>query len=272
MSVTPANFLYLRELVQKHSGMFIDADKDYLVDSRIGPLLDDCDAPSIDGLLASLRSRPFSDSHRRVIEAMTNNETWFFRDYQPFDALRQKIIPELLETRADAKEIVFWSAACSFGQEPYSLAMCVRENFLLPNRRFRILATDLAAHALARARTGRYSQMEVSRGLPAAQLSRYFQPSGVQWELSSEIRQMVDFRQMNLTEAWTAMPEVDIVMLRNVLIYFEVETKKEILRKIRRVLRPHGFMFMGAAETTLNLDDGFERVPFGRSAYYQLRS
>jgi chemotaxis protein methyltransferase CheR len=271
MSVSLSNFTYLRELVQKHSGIVIDADKDYLVDGRIGPLLDGRGAASVDDLLLSLRSRPFGESHRQVIEAMTNNETWFFRDFQPFDVLKQKIIPEILNSNAKEHEIVIWSAASSFGQEPYSLAICIRENFLLSGWKFRILATDLAAHALDRARAARYSQMEISRGLPSPLLSRYFRPLGVEWELSSEIRDMVDFRQMNLTESWLNLPPVDVLMLRNVLIYFDVDTKKQILGKVKKVLRPKGVLFMGAAETTLNLDDGFERVPFGRSAYYQMR-
>jgi chemotaxis protein methyltransferase CheR len=272
MSVTESNFAYLRELVQKHSGIHIDADKDYLVDSRIGPLLDPSSGSSIDHLLASLKCRSFANPHRKVIEAMTNNESWFFRDFQPFEALRLKILPELLRAKADQREIVIWSAACSFGQEPYSLAMCIHQNFMLPDWKFRIIATDLAGHALDRAREARYSQMEISRGLPTPLLARYFRPVGVQWELTSEIRNMVEFRQMNLAERWPSLPQVDILMLRNVLIYFEVDLKKQVLAKTRQVLSPSGYMFMGAAETTLNLDDGFDRIPFDRSAYYRVRN
>jgi chemotaxis protein methyltransferase CheR len=272
MSIAPAHFTYLRDLVQKHSGIVIDVDKDYLVDGRLGSMLSDEVIPTIDALMEKLRSQPFGPVHCKVVEAMTNNESWFFRDFQPFDALKQKIIPELIEKNSSERKISLWSAASSFGQEPYSLAMCLREDFQLQSWRVSILATDLAAHALARARSGRYSQMEVSRGLPTPLLTKYFRTSGVDWELSPEILRMVEFQQMNLIGSWPYIAPVDILMLRNVLIYFDVETKKEILKKVKSVLRPGGVMFMGAAETTLNLDDGFERVPFGRSAYYQLRN
>lgn len=272
MGIATPQFDYLRRIVRQHSAIVIDADKDYLAESRLGPVAEIEGFNSIEDLILSLERQTFGMLHRKVVDAMTNNETWFFRDYQPYDALKQKIIPELLESRANMHSLTFWSAACSSGQEPYSIAMLLRENFNLPGWRYSILATDLADHILQRARLGSYSQMEVSRGLPTPLLTKYFAQDELQWRLKGEIRNMVEFRGLNLIGSWPTMPTVDVLFLRNVLIYFDVETKKAILEKARKVLHPKGIMFLGAAETTLNLDDNFERVPFGRTAYYRLRS
>lgn len=272
MSIATPQFDYLRKIIRQHSAIVIDADKDYLAESRLAPVAEHEGFGSIEDLIVSLERQSFGTLHRRVVDAMTNNETWFFRDYQPFDAVKQKVIPELLEKRAGIRKISLWSAACSCGQEPYSLAMCLRENFSLPGWNYSIMATDLADHVLNRARLGSYNQMEVSRGLPTPLLTKYFVQEELQWRLKPEIRNMVDFRSLNLIGGWPQMPMIDVLFLRNVLIYFDVEIKKLILEKVRKVLHPDGYMFLGAAETTLNLDDHFERIPFGRTAYYRLRS
>lgn len=272
MGIATPQFDYLRKIVRQHSAIVIDADKDYLAESRLGPVAEHEGFNSIEALIQSLERQTFGVLHRKVVDAMTNNETWFFRDYQPYDALKQQIIPELLTRNASTKKITFWSAACSSGQEPYSIAMSLRENFALPGWNYSIVATDLADHILQRAKVGSYSQMEVSRGLPTPLLTKYFVQDELQWKLKLEIRNMVDFRSMNLISSWPLMPIVDVIFLRNVLIYFDVDTKRAILEKARKVLHPKGYMFLGAAETTLNLDDNFERVPFGRTAYYRLRS
>jgi chemotaxis protein methyltransferase CheR len=272
MGIAAPQFDYLRRIVRQHSAIVIDADKDYLAESRLAPVAENEGFSSIEDLILSLERQNFGTLHRKVVDAMTNNETWFFRDYQPYDALKQQLIPELLTRNASTRKISFWSAACSSGQEPYSIAISLRENFALPGWTYSIVATDLADHILQRARLGSYSQMEVSRGLPTPLLTKYFLQDELQWRLKPEIRNMVDFRGMNLIGSWPHMQAVDVLFLRNVLIYFDVETKKAILEKARKVLRPNGYMFLGAAETTLNLDDNFERVPFGRTAYYRLRS
>lgn len=272
MTIAVPQFDYLRQIVRQHSAIVIDADKEYLVDTRLTPLAEREGFGSIQDLICSLQKQTFGPRHRRVVAAMTNNETWFFRDFQPFEAIRHHIMPELLTARAAQRSITIWSAACSSGQEPYSLAMCLRENFDRPSWTYSIVATDLADHILDRARQGSYSQMEVSRGLPASLLTRYFESAGVRWQLKDTIRSMVDFRQMNLIGQWPPMPAVDILMLRNVLIYFDVEVKRSILANVKKILKPDGYLLLGAAETTLNLDDAFERVPFARSAYYRLRS
>jgi chemotaxis protein methyltransferase CheR len=272
MSIALPQFTYLREIVRKHAAIVIDSDKDYLVDGRLSPIMEREGFSSIDHLIESLEGRPFGTLHQNVVDAMTNNETWFFRDFQPFDALKLQILPELIAKSSNVRRINIWSAASSTGQEAYSVAMGLREHFMLPGWTFSILATDLAEHILERARLGKFTQMEVSRGLPTPLLTKYFEQNGVLWELRREIRDMVTFKQLNLVTTWPSLPAVDILMLRNVLIYFDVETKKTVLKKARNVLRPGGYLFLGAAETTLNLDDNFERIPFGRSAYYRVRS
>jgi chemotaxis protein methyltransferase CheR len=223
-------------------------------------------------MIHSLQGKPFGVLHQHVVDAMTNNETWFFRDFQPFEALRRQILPELIARNSAERKVNIWSAACSTGQEPYSLAMCLRERFMIAGWEYSILATDIAEHILERSRQGCYSQMEVSRGLPAQLLTKYFEQDGVLWKLRPEIRNMVTFKQLNFIATWPYIPPVDVMMLRNVLIYFDVDTKKAILKKARLVLKPDGYLFLGAAESTLNLDDSFERITFGTSAYYRVRS
>jgi len=204
---------------------------------------------------------------------MTNNETWFFRDLQPFQALRTVVLPALIASRAVERRLNIWYAACSRGQEPYSIAMLLRENF--PGRRnwnVRLMATDISTSVLERAQRGHYSQLEINRGLPAPPLARYFSREGMDWVISDELRRSVEFRSFNLAEPWREFPASDIVFLRNVLIYFDVETKKTILAQMRRALRADGCLFMGGAETTLNLDDRSERMPYETTDYYRLRA
>jgi chemotaxis protein methyltransferase CheR len=182
------------------------------------------------------------------------------------------VLPDLIARRSAVRELNIWCAASSSGQEPYSLAMLIRESFpKLASWKVRILATDLSTDILARAREGRYSQLEVNRGLPATLLVKYFQKRGCDWYLKDDIRNMVDYQIVNLSDRWPYLPLMDIVMIRNVLIYFAVETKKEILAKVRRVLKPDGYLFLGAAETTFSIDNSFERVQFERATCYQVR-
>ncbi len=272
MNVATVDFEYLRTLVKDHTAIVIDADKEYLAETRLAPLVSEQGCASLQEFLRRLRCASFSGLHRKVLDAMTNNETWFFRDAHPFTALTGTLIPALMKKREAGREISIWSAACSSGQEPYSIAMAVRENFNLPGWRFSILATDFSATMLQRAKTGLYRQMEVNRGLPAKLLVRYFVQEGLHWQLKPEVLGMVSFRFLNLAEPWgNLVPAADIVFLRNVLIYFDVETRKAILQRVRRVLAPDGFLFLGCAETTLNLDAEFERVQAGSYVCYQIK-
>jgi len=272
MTLSQPEFNYIRRLVLEQSAIVLEEDKGYLVESRLLPLARGEGFASLDLLVRKLQSVPFQALHRRAVEAMTTNETTFFRDFHPFEALRKSVLPDLISRRSAERELNIWCAASSSGQEPYSLAMLIRENFpQLAGWRVRILATDLSTDILARAREGRYSQLEVNRGLPAPLLVKYFTKRGCDWYLRDEIRSMVDYQILNLATAWPAMPSMDIVMLRNVLIYFSIATKREILGKVRRVLKPDGYFFLGTAETTFNIDDSFERLQFQRATCYRIR-
>jgi chemotaxis protein methyltransferase CheR len=272
--VTLANvdFDYLRALVKNHTAIVLDAGKEYLAETRLAPLVSEQGCSSVQDLLELLRRQSFNGLHRKVLDAMTNNETWFFRDCNCFAALTGFVLPEMMKRRAGERKVSIWSAACSSGQEPYSIAMALREEFSLPGWKFAILATDFCTSILERARNGLYRQMEVNRGLPTKLLTRYFTQEGLHWRLKPEILSTVSFQLLNLAEPWNeCVPDMDIVLLRNVLIYFDMQTRKEILGRVRRILRPDGFLFLGCAETTLNVDAGFRPVQVNNYVCYQLK-
>ncbi len=271
MGIAAVDFDYLRKLVREHSAIVIDPGKEYLAECRLAPVVREEKCESVQDLLRRLRSEPFSGVHRKVLDAMTNNETWFFRDVTPFEVLGRFIIPEMLSRRTTERRLRFWSAACSSGQEAYSIAMMMREQFNLPGWEIRILGSDISDAILQRARAGRYSQMEINRGLPATMFAKYFRREGMEWHLSDDIRNMVTFQFHNLSQAWVDMPKFDVIFLRNVLIYFDMEIRKQILARVRQVIRPDGYLFLGGAETTLNLDNSFERVQFEKYACYRLK-
>jgi chemotaxis protein methyltransferase CheR len=272
MSINPVEFDYLRKLMREQTAIVLDAGKEYIAESRLATLVSQEGFSSLSDLVDQLRTNSFNGLHRKVVNAMTNNETWFFRDVQPFEALKERILPELKIARSAERSLRIWSAACSAGQEPYSISMSLLTNFPeLRQWRVQILATDISTSVLEKAKRGRYSQLEINRGLPAAMLSKYFVRQGIEWEITSDVRERIEFRALNLSEVWPNLPPMDVILLRNVLIYGDVEMKKNILARVRRQLRPDGFLLMGGAETTLNLDDGFERVQYQNTAYYRLR-
>ncbi len=271
MTLSLPEFNYVRQLVLEHSAIVLEEDKGYLVESRLLPLARREGFTSLDDLVRRLQTEPFNGLHRQTVEALTTNETSFFRDFHPFEALRKSILPDLISRRAAERELKIWCAASSSGQEPYSLAMLIRENFpQLANWKVQIQASDLSTDILTRAREGRYNQLEVNRGLPASLLVKYFQKRGCDWFLSEDIRRMVDYQAINLAGSWPLMPAMDVVLLRNVLIYFGMETKKAILSKVRKVLKLDGYFFLGAAETTFSIDDSYERVQFERATCYRV--
>jgi chemotaxis protein methyltransferase CheR len=272
-NISETDFSYVRSLVLERSAIVLEANKAYLAESRLIPVARAQGLSTLAELVARLRAERFGGLHTKVVEAMTTNETTFFRDAHPFEALRTTVLPELIERRTPSRALQVWSAACSSGQEPYSLAMLISEHFpALANWTVRILATDLSTEMLERAAAGQYSQLEMNRGLPANYLVKYFQKRGVAWHVSDDLRGMIDYRQVNLATAWSALPAMDVVFMRNVLIYFDTDTKRAILGKIRNVLRPDGYLFLGGAETTINLDDAFERVQYDKAGCYRLRS
>lgn len=271
-ALSQADLDYIRALVQRRSAIVLEPDKNYLIETRLTPLAQREGLGSLKALIDSLRANRISDLQHRVVEAITTHETSFFRDTHPFEALRTTILPEMTARRPSSPCLTVWCAACSSGQEPYSLAMLAHEHFPdLARSRLRIIATDLSDAILARARGGLYNQVEVNRGLPAALLGKYFIRQGQQWQIKSEIQRLVEFRQHNLAAAWPALPALDLVFLRNVLIYFGVDTKKAILAKVRGVLKPDGYLFLGSSETTVNLDAAFEPISFGKTLCYRLR-
>jgi chemotaxis protein methyltransferase CheR len=271
MTVTAIEFDFIRELVYNRAAIVLDDGKEYLVESRLQPLARRLAEGSLGKLVHRLRSEPFGSIHNEVVEAMTTNETSFFRDRYPFDAMAQHVLPELSRKRLGAP-LAVWSAACSSGQEPYSLAMLIHERFpTLANGGVKFHASDISTGMLSRAAEGRFSHLEVNRGLPAPLLVKYFERRGVDWEIKDQVRRMVEFRQMNLASPWPALPLMDVVFMRNVMIYFDTDTKRAVLDRLRRVLKPDGYLFLGAAETTLNLDDSYERVLFDKATCYRLR-
>lgn len=269
--IHPGMFEYICRLVMDRSGICLGADKHYLVQLRLAPLARLAGFTSVNEYAARLKQTASGPQHTAVIEAMTTNETSFFRDVAPFDALAQHILPKLARDRGPSSRIRIWCAACSTGQEPYSIAMMIHQKLPQLADRVEILATDLANSVLAVAKNGRFSQLEVNRGLPAPMLLRYFKQEGNEWQISDQIRRMVNFRAMNLVEAWGPMPSFDVILLRNVMIYFNTETKRGIFRRVRQALQPDGVLFLGAAETTIGLDDAFCRNTVGRAVCYSQR-
>lgn len=271
--MTSADFEFVCNFVRNETAVVLEPGKEYLVESRLQTLARQEKMGSIDQLVGQLRAGPVNGMHRKVVSAMTTHETSFFRDLHPFEALRKTILPELMALRAGERKLNVWCGAASTGQEPYSILMLLQEHFpALLTWDLRFTATDVCAEVVARAKTGVFTQLEVNRGLPVTQLVRNFTPKGDAWEIREDLRRRIDFREMNLVKEWLPLPPLDLVILRNVLIYFSVETKKTILGKIRRLLRPGGYLLLGSAETTFNLDDNFERVAIDRTSFYRLKA
>jgi chemotaxis protein methyltransferase CheR len=272
MSMTTVEFDYLRGLVREQSAIVLDSGKEYLVEARLAGLVREQGMSTVTDLVAKLRGVRDGPLHTQVVEAITTNETLFFRDPPLWETLRKEILPELVERRRTKRRLHIWSAACSSGQEPYSMAMLLAEHFgELAGWEVRILATDLSTAMLTRAREGSYSQLEVNRGLPAAMLVKHFGKEGMHWRAGPGLRRAVEFRPLNLDTAWPPLPRMDLVLLRNVLIYFDAATKRTIAGRMRRQLQPDGYLVLGAAENLLGLDDAVERVIFGRTICYRPR-
>lgn len=272
MGISANDFNYISKLVLEMSAIVLEPGKEYLVESRIQPLALKEGFASIEELVKKMQVNPRNGFCAKVVEAMTTNETSFFRDIHPFETLKGFVFPDLIEKRKDTKELNIWCGASSSGQEPYTLAILMRENFpQLQSWKINYMASDISNEMLDRCRNGVYSQLEVNRGLPATMMVKYFERHGTEWQVKEDMRKMIDFRITNLSGNWPIMPKLDLVMMRNVLIYFDVEMKKTILGKIKKLLRPDGYMFLGAAETTLNLDESFERMNYKQSGCYRIR-
>jgi chemotaxis protein methyltransferase CheR len=272
MPLSPGDFQFVSQLVRQRSAIVLEPEKSYLLEARLSPLARTEGHASLEAMIAFLRAQPNNGLHRRVVEAMTTNETSFYRDLHPFDALRTHVLPDVLKRRAAQRELTIWCAASSSGQEPYTIAMTLREHFPeLASWTVRILGTDISSEMVRRSKEGKYGQLEVNRGLPAALLLKHFEKRGMEWQVKPELQRWCEFRELNLIEPWGPLPRMDIVFLRNVLIYFDVQTKRTILDNVQKVLHPWGYLFLGGAETVINLGDGFERVPVERSGCYRLK-
>jgi len=265
--VTPLDYDYLRKFLKDRSGLDLSSDKQYLVESRLLPLARKAGLAGLDELVAQIRNGSEAMS-ADVVEAMTTNETFFFRDKVPFDHLREAIIPELLKVRAGKRGLRIWCAASSTGQEPYSIAMCLKEmGVQLSGWRIEIIATDLAPSVLEKSKSGVYSQFEVQRGLPIQLLVKYFKQNGELWQLNPEIRAMIQFKQLNLLQNFSHLGTFDVVFCRNVLIYFDQDTKVDVFKRLARVMEPDAFLALGAAETVVGLTDAFKPHPDRRGLY-----
>ncbi|MGJ4890813.1 CheR family methyltransferase [Bradyrhizobium sp. HKCCYLR20261] len=261
------DYEFLRKLLRDKSGLDLSADKQYLIESRLLPLARKAGLASISDLVQKLKDGS-SALISQVVEAMTTNETFFFRDKVPFDHFRDGIMPELLKARANRKSIRIWCAACSTGQEPYSLAMSLKEmGAALNGWRVEIIATDLSQEVLEKSKAGLYSQFEVQRGLPIQLLVKYFKQAGELWQINSDVRGMVQHRQLNLLHDFSQLGTFDVVFCRNVLIYFDQDTKINIFGRLAKLMEPDGFLVLGAAETVVGLTDVFKPQADRRGLY-----
>jgi chemotaxis protein methyltransferase CheR len=264
-----SDFEYYEKMLYKESGLVITPDKSYLLDSRLSPVARKWSFDNIEAMTAKLRS-PASDPNikKDVVEAMTTNETSFFRDMKPFKNFEDIVIPHLLKTKPAGSTVRIWSAACSSGQEPYSLAMCIKENeSKLNGLKFDIWATDLSDEILDTAKRAKYSQFEVQRGMPVQLLVKYFKQDGDSWYLNDDIKNMVRFAKFNLLDPFMMPVTFDLVMCRNVLIYFDQQTKTTILEKISSKIAPHSFVMLGGAETVFGLTEKLKPLAGHRGIY-----
>ena len=265
--MTPPDYEYLRKLLKDHSGLDLSADKQYLIESRLLPLSRKCGVSGIGDLVQKMKGGS-STIIAQVVEAMTTNETFFFRDKVPFEHFRDTIMPEMLKARINRKSIRIWCAAGSTGQEPYSLAMSLKEmGAALAGWRVEIIATDLSTEVLEKSKSGVYSQFEVQRGLPIQLLVKYFKQNGEFWQISPELRAMVQHRQLNLLHDFSQLGVFDVIFCRNVLIYFDQDTKINIFGRLARGMEGDGFLVLGAAETVVGLTDVFKPFPDKRGLY-----
>ena len=264
--MTPQDFDYLRKLLRDRSGLVLSAEKQYLAESRLMPVARRHGIPTLGALVERLKATAPALS-TEVIDAMTTNETFFFRDKIPFEHLRATVIPALTAARGRNKRIRIWCTAASSGQEPYSIAMTLKEMREAAGFNFEIIATDLCGDMIERGKAGVYSQFEVQRGLPITLLVKYFVQVGEMWQIAPVLRDMVQFRPLNLLNDFSPLGQFDLVFCRNVLIYFDQPTKTSVLDRIGKQIPDDGYLVLGAAETVVGLTDAFKPVPEKRGLY-----
>lgn len=263
-----SDFTFLIDLIKSRSGIVLSADKGYLIESRLIPVAQRNGCSSVEELVAKLQASPRSALAEEVTEAMTTNESFFFRDKTPFEHLENVILPNMAEARADKKALNIWCAAASTGQEPYSIAMILKKfGPQLPNWSLKILGTDLSNEVLEKARAGTYSQFEVQRGLPINLLVKWFKQKGESWSIDPALRAMVQYKNFNLLDNYGPLGRFDVVFMRNVLIYFDKPTKKDILERAAALMPDDGYLILGAAETVIGITDAFRPIKTHRGLY-----
>ena len=268
--ILPENYRFLQQHIYSTVGIVLEANKHYLFESRLAPIVRQHGLASINDLCAFVKAGHHGEVAHQIAECMTTNETYFFRDPAQYDAIRSILLPRLREERKDAQKMRFWSAAASTGQEAYSLAMLLlQENF--GDWNIDILGTDFSSQVLERARSGKYQQIEVNRGLPAALLVKHFRRSGVDWQLNDTVRRMARFETIDLRKSMRALGPFDLVFCRNVMIYFDTETKKNILKELHGTLFRGGWLLLGGAETAFGVEEWFERQTVGSAIVYVAR-
>lgn len=260
--MTPVEYEFLCRFLKERSGLALGPNKEYLVQSRLGPIVRASKLSSLSEMIGKLRNGGDAELREVVTEAMTTNESFFFRDKTPFDLLREHVLPEIIGASRGSRRLRIWCAAASTGQEPYSIAITLKEMAgELRGWSTEIVATDISKAVLERARAGIYTQFEVQRGLPIKQLLAYFRKTDDMWELDPSLRAMVRFEPLNLLKDFSRLGQFDIVFCRNVLIYFDELTKRDVLRRIAQRTQPGGYLILGAAETIMGLSDQFRTVP-----------
>lgn len=266
--IPPGDYDFISALLKERSGLTLSKEKAYLLESRLMPLARQRGLKGAAELIAAVRMRREEALIKQITDAMTTNESFFFRDTKPFEVFRASVLPQLLTSRAAAKSIRIWCAAASHGQEPYSLAMILKEEEAkLKGWRHEIVGTDIATDVLARAKEGLYSQFEVQRGLPVQLLLKYFDKAAEQWRIKPELRGMVKYLEFNLLHDLRPLGQFDVVFCRNVLIYFDPPTKAKVLDQISQRMPADGVLFLGGAETVVGISEKFKPVPAQRGVY-----
>jgi len=268
MSISETDFDFIAREVKERSGLVLSHDKAYLLDTRLAPIARRDGFTSVADMLRTARTRRDEKILAQVVDALSTNETFFFRDKTPFELLRETVVPELFAAKGRGARLKVWCAACSTGQEPYSVAMTFEEMRAVGTPiEADIVATDLSERVLEKARAGVYSQFEVQRGLPITLLLKYFSKQGESWRVNDRLRAQVDFRRLNLLEPFSAMGQFDVIFCRNVLIYFDSETKRRTLERLAGHLHERGFLILGGSESTMGITEAFHSAPARRGLY-----
>lgn len=265
------HFDFIRKFINEQTGIVLDSGKEYLVESRLMPIAKELGFELLDPLINEIMKQFPNPLKLKIIDALTTNETLFFRDINSFDVLKNHVLPELISRKQKEKKLGIWCAAASSGQEPYTIAMILKEmSVMLRGWSIQFIASDISESMLERAKNGVYNQFEINRGLPTQFLIKYFEKSGANWQIKKEIRDMVEFKKINLMNPWS-FSTIDIVFIRNVLIYFGLETKKDIFKRLEKVLNPEGYFFLGGSETLLGINSEFERISLNKAPCYQFK-